>query len=54
MKTSELCKDWDKAREEAKNKTPSIDLSRVLQEIDNRFNEVLDYLVFSESQRAAP
>ena len=48
-----ICKDWSNARMEAVNKTPFEDLARVLQEIDNRFNEIVDYAVYCQNLKAA-
>lgn len=45
----DVCKDWAKSRMDAIKTAPFDDLARVLQEIDNRFNEVIDYLVYMES-----
>lgn len=49
----DVCKDWSKARMEAVEKTPFDDLARVLQEIDNFFNEIVDYIVYCQSLKAA-
>lgn len=42
MNITEICNEWEKARESACLSIDNDDLSRVLQEIDNIFNDIID------------
>ncbi len=41
-----VCEDWENAKNDAEEKTPSYDISRVLLEIDAIFNEIIDHLLY--------
>ena len=41
-----ICRDWQKARMEALSTLPYEEVNRVLQGIDDHFNDLLDYAVY--------
>lgn len=49
-----ICEDWRLAVMEAYETLPFEEVGRVIQEIDNRFNDFLDHARFYEEKMAAP